>query len=108
MLHLILAISLNSIPEPDKGRYLYAECRAALVEHPTIEEVERGNICIAYLEGFMDGKTPEYRYGCLFGIPYLKLVADYVERMQKEPRYLDMSKRWGMSAALDYSCLQKK
>ena len=107
MLFLVLALSLKPAAEPDKGRYLYEECRAALVEHPKPEEVERGNICMAYFEGFIDAK-PDYKYGCLVGIPYPKLVADYIQRMEKEPRLMDASKRMGIDATLMYSCARKK
>ena len=100
MILLVLALALKPTPEPDKGRYLYEECRAALVEHPTPEEIERGNICMAYFEGFIDGKGAQIKYECLSGVSYPKIVATYVGWMEKNPEGMRMTKRAGAEFAL--------
>ena len=100
MIFLVLALTLKPIPEPDKGKYLYDECRAYFLEHPTPEEVGRGNICMAYFEGFVDGKGSHVKYDCASKYSYPELLQIYLGWMKKNPVGMDMTKRGSVELAL--------
>jgi len=92
----------DSIKEPDntKGWYLYRQCSNWHVKGATIAQIAEANECLAYVEGFVDGKGPTYKFGCFIGFSYQQMIDAYVEYMEKRPEYLKMSKRLGLDAAL--------
>ena len=114
-LHIALGFSLaTSIstsqgvqPKSERGEFLVQQCRATTLAHPNPVEIEQGNMCMAYLEGFVDGRGYQYK-DCMVGHSYTQLVAAYLSYMDKKPTYLKMSKRWGLDAALTTFCFTPK
>lgn len=100
----ILAQPSPSPKEPDftKGSYLYRQCRNWRAKNATAAQVDEGNQCLSYIEGFVDGKGPTYKFGCFIGFSYQQMIDAYLEYMEKRPQYLQMSKRLGLDAALTF------
>jgi hypothetical protein len=83
-----------------KGADLYRQCSNWRVKNATIAQIDEANQCLAYIEGFVDGKGPAYKYGCFIGFSYQDMIAAYLEYMQKHPDDMRTSKRLGLDAAL--------
>jgi hypothetical protein len=83
-----------------KGAYLYRQCRYWGMKGATDTEVDEANQCLAYIEGFVDGKGPTYKFGCFIGASYQEMISAYLEWMPKHPDYLQVHKRLGLDAAL--------
>jgi hypothetical protein len=65
------------------------------------------NRCYYYIEGFVDGKGPEFKYGCFIGLPHEEIVAAYMEYMKKHPSEVEGSKRLSLERALTLFCWQR-
>ncbi len=76
------------------------QCESRIIKHPTPAQMDQGNECIAYIEGFVDGKGPEYKFGCFVGFSFDQMAAVYRSYMQAHRDYLQMHKRLGLDAAL--------
>lgn len=70
------------------------------MKDPAIAEVVEGNECIAYIQGFVDGKGPTYKAGCFIGFSTDEMATVYLEYMQKHADYLPMSRRLALDEAL--------
>ncbi len=77
------------------------------METVTVGEMDEANQCLSYIEGFIDGKGPEFKYGCLLGISSKDMIEDYLERMKKNSDYMKMSKRLGLNYSLTKLCLER-
>jgi hypothetical protein len=87
-------------PDSTKGADLYRQCSNWHVRNATTAQIDEANQCLAYIEGFVDGKGPGYKFGCFIGFSYQEMITAYVEYMQKHPESMQMSKRLGLDAAL--------
>jgi hypothetical protein len=83
-----------------KGADLYRQCSNWHARNATNAQIDEANQCLAYIEGFVDGKGPTYKFGCFIGFSYQDMIEAYLEYMQKHPEYMQISKRLGMDAAL--------
>jgi Rap1a immunity proteins len=79
---------------------LYRQCSNWHRENATVAQIDEANQCLAYIEGFVDGKGPTYKYGCFIGFSYEDMIAAYLEYMRKHPDSMQISKRLGLEAAL--------
>ena len=69
----------------------------------------QGNLCMSYLEGFVDGKGTELKYRCLAEVSYSKMAAAYVAWMAANPSAMKMSKSAGLEMALERAfCFRTK
>lgn len=105
---IVLAFSANMLaqaessatPDTSKGWDLYRRCSSRRVKNADPIQIDEGNECVSYIEGFVDGKGPAYKFGCFIGFTEEQMVDAYLEYMEKNPQYLTMSKRLGLDAAL--------
>jgi hypothetical protein len=86
--------------ESPKGTELYRQCSNWHVKNALVEQIDEANQCLAYIEGFVDGKGPTYKFGCFIGFSYQQMIDAYLDYMNNHPDYLKMSKRLGLDAAL--------
>jgi hypothetical protein len=100
LLALPLAASTANQKDFTKGADLVQQCSNWGIKNATNLQVDEGNQCLSYIEGFVDGKGPTYKFGCFVGFSYAEMISAYLEYMQKHPDYLQMSKRLGLDAAL--------
>ncbi len=90
----------SAAPDTSKGWDLYRRCSSRRIKNATPVQIDEGNECVSYIDGFVDGKGPAYKFGCFIGFTEDQMVDAYLEYMEKEPQYLTMSKRLGLDAAL--------
>lgn len=92
-----------------KGRTLYTQCSNWHVKNATTAQIDEANQCVSYIDGFIDGYDPSLKYGCLIGVSFPEMIDAYLEYMEKNPQYLQMSKRFGLEAALSHKfCWHRK
>jgi len=102
----LLAASLNGQtpgvqPYSISGAFLVEKCQAVAVENPSIKQTQDSDICLSYIEGFIDGRWySTLKFTCLSGVSYPEMVTGYLAYMKKNPQYLRMSKHYGLEAAL--------
>jgi hypothetical protein len=82
------------------GEHLVRRCQSWGIKHPTNGQVDDGNQCLAYIEGFVDGKGPAYKFGCFVGVSYEEMIAAYIEWMRKHPEAMQVHKRLSLDTAL--------
>ena len=91
-------------PYQDTGAFLVEACKAVSVENPSPEQVNKSNICLAYLEGYADGRGPAFRYKCLADVSFPDIAKAYVAWMKTNgSAYMTTSKRLGVEAAMDFN-----
>jgi hypothetical protein len=83
-----------------KGAELYRQCSNWHMKDATAAQIDEANQCLAYIEGFVDGKGPTYKFGCFVGFSYQQMIDAYLAYMKEHPDYMQMSKRLGLDAAL--------
>jgi Rap1a immunity proteins len=83
------------------GAYLFHQCEAVALEHPTANESIRSLLCLAYIEGYTSADHTE----CAF-VPYSEMARVYVAYMKKHPDVMKMNKDVGLLLALveTYPC----
>jgi hypothetical protein len=112
---LILAAQVASAPNspgarPGSGSELMVECVAAegMALGPASargEQVEKGALCIGYVEGYTDGARVG---GCIPPHSVMGVINSYLMYMKDNPKYYDMPKAAGLGAAIETAFHCKK
>jgi hypothetical protein len=110
MLPVLLAFALavpsqaSSPREILKGSYLFHQCQAAVREDS--RDAVGAAACLAYLEGYIDGKTFDKNGPCAENASYGEIARVYVAYMEKHPELMDRDRRIGVMFALGaaYPC----
>ena len=100
MLLMLLGASTANPKDFTKGTDLVQQCHNWGLKNASNLQVDEANQCLSYIEGFVDGKGPTYKFGCFVGFSYGDMISAYLEYMQKHSDYLQISKRIGLDAAL--------
>jgi hypothetical protein len=83
-----------------RGADLYRQCKNWHVKDATTAQIDEANQCLSYIEGFVDGKGPAYKFGCFIGFSYREMIEAYLEYMTKHTDAMQENKRLGLDAAL--------
>jgi hypothetical protein len=83
-----------------KGAELYRQCSNWHVKNATAVQINEADQCLAYIEGFVDGKGPTYKFGCFVGFSYQQMIDAYLAYMKKHSDSMQASRRLGLDAAL--------
>ena len=62
------------------------------------EQVEKGGLCIGYVDGYVDGAKKDM---CIPPHSLMAVIDSYLQYMTKNPKYYDMPKAAGLRAAID-------
>ena len=110
---LILAAQVSSAPNspkapPGSGSELMVQCVAAegmALGPPSAsgEQVEKGALCIGYVEGYTDGAKADV---CIPPHSEMAVINSFLMYMKDNPKYYEMPKAAGLRAAIDatYPC----
>jgi hypothetical protein len=113
LLLLILAAQTPSVPPPSalhgavapfgSGAELVVRCVAAeamaLGSVPANSDlVEKGALCIGYVDGYVDGAKNDV---CIPPRSLMAVIHSYLQYMRENPKYYDMPKAAGLRAAVD-------
>jgi len=87
------------------GAYLFHQCKAVALEHPTPSESTQSLLCMAYIAGYTDADHDE----CAV-VPYSEMARVYVAYMRKHPDMMKANKDVGLLLALveAYPCHKSK
>ena len=110
---LILAAQLASAPNSPSapagsGLELMVQCVAAegMALGPgsaSGDQVEKGALCIGYVQGYMDGAKVDV---CIPPRSVMAVINSYLMYMKDNPKYYEMPKAAGLRASIDatYPC----
>jgi hypothetical protein len=79
---------------------LVGRCEARLTSHPTNQQINLGNQCVAYLAGFVDAKGLMYHSLCFLGFDYDTMARAYVRWMANHRDQMEKPQRVAVEAAL--------
>jgi hypothetical protein len=110
---LILAAQVPSAPNspkasPGSGLELMVQCVAAEgmalgPASPSGDQIEKGALCIGYVEGYTDAAKVDV---CIPPRSLMAVINSYLMYMKDNPKYYEMPKAAGLQAAIDstYPC----